>query len=89
MISILGRIETPVDEPFTRTISYHEIALGALHDYGDTQQWQRLVSDGEKLLNDIASGTLNVEEPTGFEFNNLNDALEFSKVQKQKAVVVV
>lgn len=89
VISILGRIETPVDEPFTRTISYHEIALGALHDYGDTQQWQRLVSDGEKLLNDIASGTLNVEEPTDFEFNNLNDALEFSKVQKQKAVVVV
>ncbi|AFT73776.1 alcohol dehydrogenase catalytic domain-containing protein [Alteromonas macleodii] len=89
VVSILGRIEVPVDAPFTRTISYHEIALGALHDYGDLSQWQRLVKDGEALLEQVAAQTLVVEIPNVFDFNNLNEALQFSKEDKRKAVVTV
>lgn len=89
VVSILGRIEVPVDAPFTRTISYHEIALGALHDYGDLLQWQRLVKDGEALLEQVAAQSLVVEIPNLFEFDNLNKALQFSKEDKRKAVVTV
>ena len=89
VVSILGRIEVPVDAPFTRTISYHEIALGALHDYGDLSQWQRLVKDGEALLEQVAAQTLVVEIPNLFEFNDLNNALRFSKEDKRKAVITV
>lgn len=89
VVSILGRIEVPVDAPFTRTISYHEIALGALHDYGDLSQWQRLVKDGEALLEQVAAQTLIVEIPNVFEFDNLNNALQFSKEDKRKTVVTV
>jgi len=89
VVSILGRIEVPVDAPFTRTISYHEIALGALHDYGDLSQWQCLVKDGEALLEQVAAQTLVVEIPNVFEFDNLNNALQFSKEDKRKAVVAV
>ena len=89
VVSILGRIEVPVDAPFTRTISYHEIALGAMHDYGDLLQWQRLVKDGEALLEQVAEQTLVVEIPNVFDFDNLNKALQFSKEDKRKAVVTV
>ena len=89
VVSILGRIEEPIDAPFTRTISYHEIALGALHDYGDLPQWQRLVKDGETLLEQVAAQSLVVEIPNLFEFDNLNKALQFSKEDKRKAVVTV
>ncbi|WP_209326935.1 alcohol dehydrogenase catalytic domain-containing protein [Pseudoalteromonas sp. PA2MD11] len=89
VVSILGRIEVPVDAPFTRTISYHEIALGALHDYGDLSQWQRLVKDGEALLEQVAARALIVDMPNLFEFNELNNALRFSKEDKRKAVVTV
>jgi len=89
VVSILGRIEDPVDAPFTRTISYHEIALGALHDYGDAAQWQRLMRDGKALLKSVAEQSIIVEIPTIFEFEKLNDALQFSKQDKRKAVVTV
>ncbi|MBU3023488.1 alcohol dehydrogenase catalytic domain-containing protein [Aestuariibacter sp. A3R04] len=89
VVSILGRIERPVDAPFTRTISYHEVALGALHTYGDRYQWDRLVIDGEALLEKIVEAQIRIEAPAVFSFNALNDALKFSKTQKQKAVVVV
>ena len=89
VVSILGRIEEPVDAPFTRTISYHEIALGALHDYGDAAQWQRLMRDGEALLKSVAEQSIIVEIPTIFEFEKLNEALQFSKQEKRKAVVTV
>lgn len=89
MICILGRIETAIDKAFTRTISYHEIALGALHTYGDKLQWQELMTDGQSLLEAIARGDIMVENPTEFDFDSLNEALEFSKHQQRKAVVKI
>ena len=63
--------------------------LLSLHDYGDLSQWQRLVKDGEALLEQVAAQTLVVEIPNMFEFDNLNNALQFSKEDKRKAVVAV
>ncbi|EOD5129973.1 alcohol dehydrogenase catalytic domain-containing protein [Vibrio parahaemolyticus] len=39
IVCIQDRIAKPIDPPFTRTISYHEIALGALHNFGDKDDW--------------------------------------------------
>ncbi len=85
--SILGRIEQPVDAPFTRTISYHEIALGALHEYGDEEQWARLMKDGERFMTKVATGSMKLDAPRVFDFQDLNAALQFSREQKHKAVV--
>ena len=63
--------------------------LLSLHDYGDLSQWQRLVKNGEALLEQVAAQTLVVEIPNVFEFDNLNNALQFSKEDKRKAVVAV
>ncbi|REG85635.1 alcohol dehydrogenase catalytic domain-containing protein [Marinomonas pollencensis] len=87
MVCILGRIDTPIDAPFTRTISYHEVALGALHDFGDYAQWQRLIQDGERFLAQISHQDVVVEAPHSFAFNDVNEALDFSKTEKRKAIV--
>ncbi|MFC0180686.1 alcohol dehydrogenase catalytic domain-containing protein [Thorsellia kenyensis] len=89
IICILGRIDTPVDEAFTRTISYHEIALGALHTYGTDLDWQELMNEGQILLENIARGHMVIETPTEFCFDKLNDALDFSRNKQQKAVVKI
>lgn len=56
LVCIQGRVEQPVDAPFTTNISYHEIALGALHNFGDEQDWAQLMNDGEALMAQVATG---------------------------------
>ncbi|MGL4826946.1 MAG: alcohol dehydrogenase catalytic domain-containing protein [Vibrionaceae bacterium] len=89
VICILDRIPEPLDPPFTRTISYHEIALGALHQFGDAQDWQILMKNGEKLLAQVVSGELQVAQPAIFSFANLPQALANSEQSKQKTVVTL
>ncbi|MGL5336860.1 MAG: alcohol dehydrogenase, partial [Enterovibrio sp.] len=89
IISILGRIPEPLDPPFTRTISYHEIALGALHQFGDAQDWHFLMDNGERLLAQVAAGELQVVKPVIFGFENLPQALANSEHNKHKTVVMV
>ncbi|MCT8986282.1 hypothetical protein [Shewanella phaeophyticola] len=45
--------------------------------------------DGEALLRNVAEHSMVVEIPNTFEFGKLNDALQFSKQAKRKAVVIV
>lgn len=87
IICILDRIPTPIDPPFTRTISYHEIALGALHEFGDQQDWAALMQHGQALLTQIAQGSLKMAEPVSFEFEQMPAALEHSEKTKLKTVV--
>ncbi|NWD74485.1 alcohol dehydrogenase catalytic domain-containing protein [Pseudomonas gingeri] len=56
LVCVQDRLQTPVWEPFTRTLSMHEVALGASHAFGDTRTWRELVAVGECLLNDVGSG---------------------------------
>lgn len=41
--------------PFTRTLSLHEVALGASHTFGDERTWRELVSAGESLLDELGA----------------------------------
>lgn len=87
IVCIQGRIEKPVDPAFTRTISYHEVALGALHQYGDEAAWTALMKDGESLLEDIQAGLIVVDDPVLFPFSEMNHALSHSKQTKEKTVL--
>ena len=49
----------------------HEVALGALHTYGDAQQWQALTQQGEQMLNAQALGELRGEMLLTFPFETL------------------
>lgn len=88
IVCIQGRIEQPVDAPFTRTISYHEIALGALHDFGEQAAWQTLMLAGEELLEQVATHTLHITPPHCVEFSQLPRALALSEQRKEKMVVL-
>lgn len=61
LVCIQGRLEAWPNPAFGRAISMHEVALGALHQHGNAQQWQALTRDGEQLLAAIASGSLQGE----------------------------
>lgn len=50
LVCVQDRLESSPIPPFTRTISIHEVALGASHAFGDDRTWQDLVDAGESML---------------------------------------
>ncbi|WOT03606.1 hypothetical protein [Shewanella youngdeokensis] len=84
---IQDRIPAPIDPAFTRTISYHEIALGALHDFGDINDWNALMQNGEALLERVAKGHIDTSVPITFKFGQMPEALEHSEFTKLKTVI--
>ncbi|QSV17669.1 zinc-binding dehydrogenase [Photobacterium ganghwense] len=89
IVCIQDRIPKPIDPPFTRTISYHEIALGALHDFGDKDDWHALMQNGEALLERIENGSVEVSIPVTFKFEQMLDALKHSETTKRKTVITL
>lgn len=87
IVCIQDRIAKPIDPPFTRTISYHEIALGALHNFGDKDDWHALMQNGEALLERISKGSFDVSLPVYFKFEQMAEALEHSELMKTKTVI--
>ena len=87
LVCIQDRIEEPLFPAFTNSISYHEVALGALHNYGDEQDWAELIKEGEALINQLGNQTLITDTPKVFPFEKLNEALTFSEQSKAKTVV--
>lgn len=53
LVCVQDRLAAPVVPPFTRTLSVHEVALGASHVFGDMRTWQELVDAGEWMLEAI------------------------------------
>ncbi|MEN3754620.1 hypothetical protein ABC733_24105 [Mangrovibacter sp. SLW1] len=53
----------------------HEVALGALHTWGDDDDWQALTSAGEAMLSDLSQGRLRAEETVIRPFGELPDLL--------------
>lgn len=62
LVAIQGRTEQWPTQPFSQAISLHEVALGALHQYGNDSDWQELTNAGKHLLRHIASGQLRAEQ---------------------------
>ncbi|QJR79983.1 alcohol dehydrogenase [Alteromonas pelagimontana] len=87
IVCIQGRINTPVDPQFTRAISYHEVALGPLHQYGDKHDWQVLMAMNAQRFNDIVTDKLAMEKPGVFPASELPQALAHSETSRQKTVI--
>ena len=61
IVCIQNRLTEWPDPPFTRCISIHEVALGALHQYGDDADWRDLTTAGQRILTCLAEQTLRPE----------------------------
>jgi NADPH:quinone reductase-like Zn-dependent oxidoreductase len=61
LVCIQGRVDHWPGEPFGCAWSLHEVALGALHRYGDAAAWARLTTAGERLLEELAARSLQPE----------------------------
>lgn len=53
LVCVQDRLATSPIPPFTRTISIHEVALGASHAFGDDRTWRELVDAGEQILTSL------------------------------------
>lgn len=58
LAGICGRVADWPGERFGRAVSLHEVALGALHRFGDDEDWAEMTGAGERLLEDIAAKRL-------------------------------
>lgn len=61
LVCIQGRTDSWPNPPFGAAWSMHEVALGALHQYGSSEQWRSLTDAGNHLLQMLAAGTLQAE----------------------------
>ncbi|RFU93248.1 MULTISPECIES: zinc-binding dehydrogenase [Citrobacter] len=71
IVSIQGRVVEWPCPPFGRTLSMHEVALGALHWFGDNDEWRTLTEVGEKILRDLTNGRLVAEKTVSAGFEEL------------------
>lgn len=76
LVCIQGRAESWPNPPFGAAWSMHEVALGALHQYGSAEQWRALTDAGNRLLQMLAAGTLQAEPVIADQFLNLPIQLE-------------
>lgn len=58
IVYIAGAPDFTAIKPFTKVISYHEIALGAAHQSGDFKAQQDLAKIGDEMLSLLAQGKL-------------------------------
>ncbi|EMB4323810.1 zinc-binding dehydrogenase [Pluralibacter gergoviae] len=74
-VAVLGRPESWPNAPFAQSFSFHEVALAALHAWGDDEDWRRLTQDGEQLLAQLEDGRMKKEQILIYEFDELAKAL--------------
>lgn len=76
LVCIQGRTENWPNAPFGSAWSLHEVALGALHQYGSARQWRALTDAGNQMLRMLAAGTLQAEPIVVDDFSTLPFQLE-------------
>ncbi|WP_321821897.1 MULTISPECIES: zinc-binding dehydrogenase [unclassified Burkholderia] len=76
VVCIQGRFDAQPLPPFTTSVSLHEVALNALHTYGDAAAWLETTTAGSMLLAGIANGTLQPEARVTGDFEHLPEQLE-------------
>lgn len=79
LVSVQDRVETSPVEPFSTSISLHEIALAAIHAHGSPAQWQQLVAAAVEMLNQISRGELLMPTIKTVAFAALPEALNAMK----------
>lgn len=75
LVCIQGRVAEWPCAAFGRALSLHEVALGALHQTVDANQWHSLTQQGERMLAQIASGSLQSELLLNFPYDQLPEQL--------------
>ncbi|GLU35723.1 zinc-binding dehydrogenase [Trinickia caryophylli] len=91
LVCIQGRVEGWPSPPFGRTMSLHEVALGAMHQHGSNSDWARLVDAGNRILQLIADGRMKSEPLLTGRFDALPerlDALRHRSVSGKSIVAV-
>lgn len=76
LVCIQGRVPHWPCEPFGRALSLHEVALGALHAFGDDAAWACLTAAGERMLGELAERRLQPETRLARDFDELAQLLE-------------
>ena len=79
LVAIQGRSDQWPTQPFSRAISLHEVALGALHQYGNDADWLELTEAGNALMQSVASGQLKAEHTHIADFSALAHQLDALK----------
>lgn len=76
MVCIQDRLAHWPCDPFGRCLSVHEVALGALHLFGNDDAWARLVHAGETIMKQIHDRKIQPEPLVIRDFSALPDMLE-------------
>jgi NADPH:quinone reductase-like Zn-dependent oxidoreductase len=76
LVCIQDRVSQWPCEPFGLTLSMHEVALGALHSYGDDDAWVQLRTAGEWMLGGLAEGRLQPQARVAHGFEELAQLLD-------------
>ncbi|TCK09188.1 alcohol dehydrogenase catalytic domain-containing protein [Marinobacterium mangrovicola] len=79
LVCIQGRLSQWPNAPFGQALSMHEVALGALHIFGDDNAWHGLTEAGQRLLGEIQAGNIQPESLHYSDFTDLPSALEALK----------
>ncbi|MDQ0124783.1 NADPH:quinone reductase-like Zn-dependent oxidoreductase [Pseudomonas lini] len=79
LVCIQDRQETAPLPAFSTAISLHEVALNSFHAHASLSDRQSLRQAGERLLEDVLAGSLNVPKRQNFDFYNLPQALHALK----------
>ncbi|TKB57625.1 alcohol dehydrogenase catalytic domain-containing protein [Ferrimonas aestuarii] len=74
LVSVLGRVE-PLGDAFAKCVSLHEIALGAIYQFGSDTKFAELTQAGERLLEKIGQQQLEQVPHKLMAFEELADAL--------------
>lgn len=75
LVCVQDRLQAWPSAQFGRCISMHEVALGALHEFGTSKDWARLVIAGETIMRQIADGRLKPEPLVIRDFSELPQLL--------------
>lgn len=89
LVCIQGRVEAWPCPPFERAISVHEVALGALHQFGTPKAWAELTDAGSAMLAALGNGQLQGEPLVVQDFQTLPQLLEALRLRNFSGKPVV
>ncbi|WP_349509034.1 hypothetical protein [Neorhizobium sp. NCHU2750] len=75
IVCVQDRLATWPCNPFSQCLSVHEVALGALHTFGNNEAWTRLMAAGETIMKQIADRRIQPEPLIMRDFSDLPELL--------------